>query len=243
MFVTIQSLQAQDIPAQPNPPQMVCDFVMKLNPTEKQALEQKLRAYRDSTSTEIAIVIVKNTGEYDPYDYALKLATTWGVGDKKKDNGVLILWATETKKIRILTGRGIEGPLPDGVVKRIINTIIVPAFKQGQWYQGLDEATTEIIRRASGEFDANESEDDGGVFFIIFVLIIIFIIIAVIISKKGGGGNGGRGFRNDGGWMPPIIMTGGGSNWDSGKSSEGGGFDFGGFGGGDFGGGGAGGDY
>lgn len=243
MFVTIQSLQAQDIPAQPNPPQMVCDFVMKLNPTEKQALEQKLRAYRDSTSTEIAIVIVKNTGEYDPYDYALKLATTWGVGDKKKDNGVLILWATETKKIRILTGRGIEGPLPDGVVKRIINTIIVPAFKQGQWYQGLDEATTEIIRRASGEFDANESEDDGGVFFIIFVLIIVFIIIAVIISKKGGGGNGGRGFRNDGGWMPPIIMTGGGSNWDSGKSSEGGGFDFGGFGGGDFGGGGAGGDY
>lgn len=245
MFVTIQSLQAQDIPAQPNPPQMVCDFVMKLNPTEKQALEQKLRAYRDSTSTEIAIVIVKNTGEYDPYDYALKLATTWGVGDKKKDNGVLILWATETKKIRILTGRGIEGPLPDGVVKRIINTIIVPAFKQGQWYQGLDEATTEIIKRANGEFQSDASgEDDGGVFFVIFVLVIIFIIIAVIISKKGGGGNGGRGFRNGGGWMPPIIMTGGGSNWDSGKSSGGGGgFDFGGFGGGDFGGGGAGGDY
>lgn len=245
ILVAIQSVQAQDIPAQPNPPQMVNDFVMKLNPSEKGALEQKLRGYRDSTSTEIAIVIVKNTGDYDPYDYALKLATTWGIGDKKKDNGVLILWATETKKIRILTGRGIEGPLPDGIVKRIINTTIVPAFKQGQWYQGLDEATTEIIKRANGEFEADATGDDGGdAFFVIFILIIIFIIIAFIISKKGGGGNGGRGLRSGGGWMPPIIMTGGGSNWSGGKSSGGGGgFDFGGFGGGDFGGGGAGGDY
>jgi uncharacterized protein len=150
----------QDIPAQPNPPLMVSDFVMKLKPEERNALEQKLRGYRDSTSTEISIVIVKNTGESDPYDYAMKIAKTWGVGAKDKNNGVLLLWATETRKIRIVTGRGIEDVLPDAICKRIINTILVPNFKQQQWYQGLNEATDEMIQRASGEFKSDATSDD-----------------------------------------------------------------------------------
>jgi uncharacterized protein len=139
---------------------MVSDFVMKLKPEERNALEQKLRGYRDSTSTEISIVIVKNTGESDPYDYAMKIAKTWGVGAKDKNNGVLLLWATETRKIRIVTGRGIEDVLPDAICKRIINTIIVPNFKQQQWYQGLNEATDEMIQRASGEFKSDATSDD-----------------------------------------------------------------------------------
>lgn len=234
----------QDIPAQPNPPLLVSDFVMKLKPEERNALEQKLRGYRDSTSTEIAIVIVKNTGESDPYDYAMKIAKTWGVGAKNKNNGVLLLWATETRKIRIVTGRGIEDVLPDAICKRIINTILVPNFKQQQWYQGLNEATDEMIQRASGEFKSDATSDDDSPlgFFIIVILIIVFIVISIIISKRGGGG--GRGGYRGGGWTPPIIIT-GGSSWGNRSGGGGGdsGFDFGGFGGGDFGGGGAGGDY
>lgn len=234
----------QDIPAQPNPPLLVSDFVMKLKPEERNALEQKLRGYRDSTSTEIAIVIVKNTGESDPYDYAMKIAKTWGVGAKNKNNGVLLLWATETRKIRIVTGRGIEDVLPDAICKRIINTILVPNFKQQQWYQGLNEATDEMIQRASGEFKSDATSDDDSPlgFFIIVILIILFIVISIIISKRGGGG--GRGGYRGGGWTPPIIIT-GGSSWGNRSGGGGGdsGFDFGGFGGGDFGGGGAGGDY
>ena len=111
----INTLKAQDIPAKPNPPRLVNDFVMKLNPSELQSLEQKLRGYADSTSTQITVVIVKNTGDSDPYDYAIKLAKDWGVGQKDKNNGLVLLWATETRKLRIVTGRGMEATITDAI--------------------------------------------------------------------------------------------------------------------------------
>jgi uncharacterized protein len=241
------TLNAQDIPAKPNPPRLVNDFVMKLSPAEREALEQKLRGYADSTSTQITVVVVKNTGESDPYDYAMKIAKDWGVGQKDKNNGLVLLWATETRKLRIVTGRGMEATITDAISKRIINTILKPYFQAGQFYQGLDEATSEIMRRASGEFQAepDSGDDGGGVIFVLIIVLFIFIII-YFASKNGGGRNGGRGFRGGSGWGggPIIFSTGGSSGWGGGSSSGGGGgFDFGGFGGGDFGGGGAGGDY
>ena len=193
-------LNAQDIPAKPNPPRLVNDFVMKLSPTELSSLEQKLRGYADSTSTQIAVVIVKTTGDSDPYDYAMKIAKDWGVGQKDKNNGLVLLWATETRKLRIVTGRGMEATITDAISKRIINTILKPYFQAGQFYQGLDEATSEIMRRASGEFEAEpRGGEDGSVipFLIIIIVVIVFLIIA---SKRGGGGrNGGRGFMGGGG--------------------------------------------
>jgi uncharacterized protein len=238
------TLNAQDIPAKPNPPRLVNDFVMKLSPSELQSLEQKLKGYSDSTSTQIAIVIVKTTGDSDPYDYAMKIAKDWGVGQKDKNNGLVLLWATETRKLRIVTGRGMEATITDAVSKRIINTVLKPYFQAGQFYQGLDEATSEIMKRASGEFEADAtSEDDGSIipFLVIIIIVIVFLIIA---AKRGGGGrNGGRGFMGGSGWGGPIIFSSGGSSGWGGGSSGGDGGGFGGFGGGDFGGGGAGGDY
>lgn len=237
---------AQEIPAKPNPPRLVNDFVMKLSPTELQSLEQKLRGYADSTSTQITVVIVKTTGDSDPYDYAIKLAKDWGVGQKDKNNGLVLLWATETRKLRIVTGRGMEATVTDAVSNRIINTILKPYFQAGQFYQGLDEATSEIMRRASGEFDAEPKDEDGSVIpFLIIILVVIIVLFIIGRNSKGGGRNGGRGFMGGGGWGGPIIFSSGGSSgWGGGNSGGGGGgFDFGGFGGGDFGGGGAGGDY
>jgi len=231
------TLKAQDIPAKPNPPRLVNDFVMKLSPTELQSLEQKLKGYADSTSTQITIVIVKTTGDSDPYDYAMKIAKDWGVGQKDKNNGLVLLWATETRKIRIVTGRGMEATITDAVSKRIINTILKPYFQAGQFYQGLDVATSEIMKRASGEFEADaQSGDNGSIipFLVIIVLVIVFLIIA---AKRGGGRNGGSGGFM-GGLAGPMIFSSGG--WGGGSSGGGG---FGGFGGGDFGGGGAGGNY
>jgi uncharacterized protein len=236
---------AQDIPAKPNPPRLVNDFVMKLSPTELSSLEQKLRGYADSTSTQVTIVIVKNTGDSDPYDYAIKLAKDWGVGQAGKNNGLVLLWATETRKLRIVTGRGMEATITDAISKRIINTILKPYFQAGQFYKGLDEATSEIMKRASGEFEAEPEEEDGSIIpFLVIILVVIIILFIIGRNSKGGGRNGGRGFM--GGWGGPIIFSSGGSSgWGGGSSGggSGGGFDFGGFGGGDFGGGGAGGDY
>ena len=244
-LITTQSLlKAQDIPAKPNPPRLVNDLAMKLAPNELQSLEQKLRNYNDSTSTQITIVIVKNTGESDSYDYAIKLAKDWGVGQKDKNNGLVLLWATETRKLRIVTGRGMEATITDAVSKRIINTILKPYFQAGQYYQGLDEATSEIMKRASGEFEADPQDDSEGSIIPIIIIIVVIIIIIFISAKNGGGRNGGRGFNSGGGgWMGPMIFSSGGSSGWGGSSGGDSGGGFGGFGGGDFGGGGAGGDY
>lgn len=233
------------IPDRPNPPRLVNDFAGMLQPSERSQLEQKLRTYNDSTSTQITIVIVKTTQPYPIGDFAFQVGRKWGVGQKGKNNGLVLAWATDDRKIYLATGYGLEGAIPDAVANRIIKNILSPAFKQQQYYQGLDDATTEIIKRASGEYRAEESSDDGGgggPFF--FFLIVGIIILIVIISRRNGGG--GNRYRGGGGgpiFFPPTTYSGWGSSsggWGGGGSSGGG---FGGFGGGSFGGGGAGGDY
>jgi uncharacterized protein len=235
---------AQDIPPQPNPPRMLNDFVMKLNGSEAETLEQKLRGYRDSTSTEIAVVIVKSTGDYDPFDYGMKIFNTWGIGKKGKNNGVLLLWATETRKLRIITGRAAEGAIPDAIAKRIINNILKPAFQSNQFYLGLDEATTEMFKRLNGEFQTDPTTDEEIPFWVILIFMGAIFLIFYAISKGGGGRGGRRSYSSGGGFFPTVITSGGSSSgWGGSDGGGGGGFDFGGFGGGDSGGGGAGGDY
>ncbi|CCH51399.1 UPF0603 protein [Fibrisoma limi BUZ 3] len=232
------------IPNRPSPPRLVNDFVGILNPGDRAQLEQKLRAYNDSTSTQITIVIVRTTEPYPIGDFAFQVGRKWGVGQQGKNNGLVIAWATQTRKVFIATGYGLEGAIPDAIAKRIISNTIVPNFKQEQYYQGLDQATTEIIRRASGEYDAEPSEDGGGGGFIVFVILAI-IIFAIIWGRRNGGG--GTRYRG-GGWGGPVFFptstfSGWGSSGGGGWSGGGGGGGFGGFGGGSFGGGGAGGDY
>jgi uncharacterized protein len=249
LFVLISTvLWAQDIPEPMSPPRLVNDFVGALNSTENQTLEQKLRAYNDSTSTQITVAIVKTTQPYPASDYAFELGRRWGVGQKGKNNGLVLLWATDDRKIYIATGYGLEGAIPDVIAKRIIREAIAPNFKNKMYYRGLDEGTSEIIKYASGEYTADPTTDsDGGEISSIIFLFILLIILYAIFSRRNGGGGGGR--RNyDGGamWFPYTTHTGWGSSsgsWGDSGSSGGGGFDFGGFGGGDFGGGGAGGDY
>jgi uncharacterized protein len=237
-FLIAASVWAQDIPAKPDG--FVLDLSGKLQADEKASLEQKLRGYADSTSTQFAVVIVPSTQGSDPYDYAISIGKTWGVGQKGKNNGVVILIASEDRKIRIVTGRGIEDVLPDAICKRIINRILKPALKRDAYYEGLNEATTKMMQRASGQFQAEEEDVPTGVpvFLIVFLFFVIINIIRAIKNKGGGSGPGSRG---GGMFFPPIFLGGGG--YDRGGSSGGGGFDFGGFGGGDFGGGGAGGDF
>lgn len=225
------------------------DLVGMLSPTEQAQLEQKLVQYNDSTSSQVTIVIVKSTQPYEPADYAFSIGRKWGVGQKGKNNGLVLLWATGDRKIYIATGRGLEGAIPDAIAKRIVSQVIVPYFKQQQYYEGLNAATTEIFRRASGEYKADPTAADGDIDPLTLLLIIGFIIFFIYMFMKAGGrgGRGGTGYR--GGGVGPVFFpystfSGWGSSsgsWGGGGSSGGGGF--GGFGGGDFGGGGAGGDY
>jgi uncharacterized protein len=236
-------IQAQDIPARPNPPRLVNDFIGILSQSQVQQLEEKLVAYNDTTSSQLVVVIVKTVQPYDMNEFATKLGTTWGVGKKGKNNGVVILWATSDRKVYIAPGRGLEGAIPDAYCERIVQQIIIPNFKQQQYFEGLDQGTDKIINYAKGEFQADPQDNSGGGGFDISTILIMLFIFMLILwfIRKNGGGRSGRG----GGFVPFVTY----SNWGSSSGSWGGGGDsgggggFGGFGGGDFGGGGAGGSY
>ncbi len=236
---------AKEIPPVPNPPRLVNDFTGTLSSGEVAALEQKLVAYDDSTSTQIAVVIENSLEGDDIFDYSYRLAEGWGIGRQGKNNGILIYIALGDRKVRIQAGYGAEGFLTDAMSRRIIERVIVPNFRQQNYYQGIDQATDYIIKLGNGEF-TNENVGGGEEtpIPVIIIFIIIFIIIIILISKGGGGGGGyrrsGRYDSGSGGWI--IFGPGSGGNWGGG----GGGFDgggFGGFGGGGFGGGGAGGSW
>ena len=235
------------IPNKPNPPRLVNDFVGVLSSTERAQLEQKLRRYNDSTSSQVTIVIVRTTEPYPIGDFAFQVGRKWGVGQQGKNNGIVIAWATQTRKVYISVGYGLEGAIPDAIAKRIITNLITPAFRQQQYYQGLDAATTEIFQRAGGEYKGDPETDTGeGGGSILPILFIILIVIFFIVRRNRGGG-GGNNRNRGGGFFPPIFFpTSTYSGWggsSGGGSFGGGGGGFGGFGGGSFGGGGAGGDY
>jgi uncharacterized protein len=243
---------AQDIPAKPNPQRLVNDFANQLNATEIAQLEQKLVSYNDSTSSQIVIVVVPTTGEYPIGDYAFKLGREWGVGQKDKDNGIVLLWASTDRKIFISTGYGMEGVIPDAVAKRIISTVITPDFKNGMFYRGLDRGVDAIFKYATGEYKADPDQSSNGESispFVIFLVIFVVFVIIMFFNRNKRGGGGGGGFGNMGGgpilWPYTTHSSRGSSsgNWGGGGWGGGDSGGFGGFGGGSFGGGGAGGDY
>src|SRR5690242_17031766 len=116
------------VPSRPNPPRLVNDFTGTLTTEQIQALEHKLVAYDDSTSNQVAVVILSTIGDYGVEDVGLKILRDWGVGGKQNNNGVVLLIAKDDRKVRIEVGYGLEGAIPDVTAKSIINHDIVPAF-------------------------------------------------------------------------------------------------------------------
>jgi uncharacterized protein len=232
--------RAKDIPSKPNPPRLVNDYAGVLSRREQGALEQKLVAYFDTTSTQIAIVIEQSLDGDDLFDYCQRLATAWGIGEKGKSNGVLLYVAISDRKVRIHTGYGMEGVLPDARSSRIINQRIKPNFKAANYYAGLDEATSDMIAAASGEYKNDREPEGKNGLMNLAILLGVIIIFFVIFKGKGGGGRGGQSMVGPLFWG--TLGSHGfssGSGWGGGSSSGG----FGGFGGGSFGGGGSSGSW
>lgn len=247
LFVTAANGFAQDFPAKPT--KLVNDYTGTLSAAQLQSLEQKLVAFDDSTSTQIAIAVIKSVGDYDINEYALGLGRKWGVGNAAKNNGIMIVVALGDRKISIQTGYGVEGVLPDIYAKRIIENEIKPYFKTGNYYQGLDAGTDAIIKYTKGEYknDKPKTKEGGGASSALTIIIIVIVVI--ILLKRGGGGGGGRQVIGGRGVADALFWSmllgggrgsGGGGGFGGGSSSGGG---FGGFGGGSFGGGGSSGSW
>jgi uncharacterized protein len=229
------------------PTQLVNDFTRTLTPDQRQALENKLVAFNDSTTTQIAVVIVPTLNGNDISDFNVKLGRAWGVGGKQYNNGVILLIAKDDHKLNIATGYGVEGALPDITAKHIIDEQIVPNFKGNDYYRGIEEGTDAIIQAVKGEYKAPEGYNKskgrgGGLGRIIFIIIMIVIFLAVSGGKGGGGSFMSR--RGFAAWTIGSMLSGGGrgGGWSGGGGGSSGG-GFGGFGGGSFGGGGASGSW
>ncbi|MGQ0740023.1 MAG: TPM domain-containing protein [Bacteroidota bacterium] len=243
LAVAAQSQINKIIPAKPPVSKgLVHDYTGTLTSHQTEALNQKLIAYDDSTSSQVAVVIIKSVEGYDIAEYALALGRIWEIGGKEFSNGVLVLIAMDERKSRIEVGYGLEGTITDITARNILDNSITPNFKQGNYYRGLDEATDNIIKAAAGEYKAPASYGSKKKKRVGVGSILGLLILLVVLGALGGGGRGSGGAMSGAGWIIGSILSSsgrGGGGWSGGSSSGG----FGGFGGGGFGGGGSSGSW
>lgn len=252
------TVAAQVLPEPMRPVRLVNDFTSLFSVSEQAALERKLVTFADSTSTQIAVVTVADLDGAAISDYAQKLFDKWGIGgNSDKNNGILVLVKPKTIDSRgevfIATGYGVEGAVPDALAGRIVDYEILPAFRQGQFYVGIDRATTALMSLTAGEFTADQylakkaQVPPGMVLAGIF--IVIFIIISIVASIRSRRDGGSEQTISSAGDVMTAMMIGsllGGRGHHGGGGFggfSGGGGGFGGFGGGFSGGGGAGGSW
>lgn len=232
------------VPEKPNILYPVYDEAGLLSEQEKARLNEKLIKFEDSTSTEIEVIIIPSTKGEDVNLLATKFGQQWKIGKKKVDNGVVFLIATEDRKMSIQQGRAVEQYLTASVAGQILDYLVTPHFRQGNWYEGIDEGINAIMEATQGKFKKQKKEDNSEIYIAIVVVIILIILVIISSNNQNKGGGGGyfdyddedviisrRGRRSYPGGF--ILFP----NFGGGGSSGGG---FGGFGGGGtFGGGGA----
>lgn len=223
----------------PRPSQYFNDYAGVVSPGVASQLNKKLEDFEKETSSQVVVAIYpKMESDSSIEDYAVRVAKAWRVGQKGKNNGVVLFVFIKDRKIFIPTGYGLEGALPDALAKRIIDEQITPAFKRGDYDAGLTAGVNAILKATKGEYTgtgatANARERTTGYLpIIVFVLFLIFIIFIRPRFSRTGFWLGGM---SSGGWS-----SGGGWGGGGGGGSSGGGFSGG---GGDFGGGGAGGSW
>ncbi|MCB1168753.1 MAG: YgcG family protein [Leptospiraceae bacterium] len=183
------ALNAQEVPL-PDLEARVMDQAGLLTEPQVQSLTAKLKALEDRKGSQLAILTVPTIGEVPIEDFSIRLAEKWKLGRAGVDDGVILIVSMQPRRIRIEVGYGLEGPIPDARANRIIENIIVPQFKQDNYYQGLDEGADAIIALIDGEelpgLDdvplETESESESGPFstWIFFVVVIGALILRVI---------------------------------------------------------------
>jgi uncharacterized protein len=198
-------------------------------------LTQKLAALEQKTTDQLVVVTLKSLDGTDIADYGYQLGRHWAIGQKDKNNGVLLIVAPSEHAVRIEVGYGLEGDLTDAVTRLIIENAIIPRFKAGDMPGGIERGVDDIIQVVSGDAAAfkeraaqrpNNTDPGDIIFPALFLLFVVFILLSNLRRARR---------RGPWGWMVgPTWSSGSGSGWSGGSS--GGGFSGG---GGSFGGGGS----
>ena len=238
----VYAQRSKSIASQDQVKTYVTDKTGTLTSTQLKSLEQKLAAFEKETSNQLVVWMEPSLDGNSVEDRSYELAEQNGIGQKSKNNGVLLYIAKDDRKLRIEVGYGLEGALTDALSSQIIRKEITPQFKKGNFFEGINAGVDAIIQATKGEYTADKDSDDEGsgagiccVPFpiIIFVFIFFFIFVMPIISKIFGWNKGKSGRNN---WW----FTGGGGSGSGWSSGSGGGFSGG---GGSFGGGGSSGSW
>lgn len=195
-------------------------------------LEKRLKKYEDTTTNQIVVLIISSLGGEDVVDYSHRVAENNKIGQKGKDNGILILVVKNDRKIRIEVGYGLEEVIPDAVASSIIRNIMIPYFKADNYYEGLSKGIETLQHAIAGTYKVEQEENKSDGFIVALILIIVAIIFYSVISTFAQASRGGWKYTRGGWHTYPKRQSG----W--GGFSGFGGFGGGGFGGGGFGGGG-----
>jgi uncharacterized protein len=228
-------------PPIPTPRGFVTDLAGVLPPDVTARLTALLTELQAKTGAEVAVLTVDTTAPLDDFTYGMRVVDAWRPGRKRDDTGLLVLLAVKDRKLRVLTGYGLEGILPDGLVGQIQDEQMVPAFREGRLADGLERGVREFARRIAADkgvtltgVPPRRAEPEAPVDWV--SLLVLLVVLGLLMYAASRGARGGRRFYRGGYW---------GGGWDGGGGGGfggggGGGGGFGGFGGGGFGGGGAG---
>ncbi len=231
----------------------VVDNANVLSPQAETELTAELATLESQTGRQLVVATLPDLQGYEIEDYGYQLLRTWGIGDKDRDDGAILIVAPGERKVRIEVGYGLEPVLTDALSSLIINQRIIPAFKEGKMEAGVVDGTRAIIQqlslpedeaRAAAAAQPREAQREGGGVGpgTIFLIFVVFWLLSGVL---GGFGRRRRRRRSGLWWLPLILSSGGGGGGRSGWGGGGGGFGGGGFsgGGGSGGGGGASGSW
>lgn len=223
----------------------VVDQAGLLDGQTRSQLSQMLEAHEQTTSEQVVVVTVPDLQGTDIADYGYQLGRAWGIGQKGKDNGALLIVAKAERKVRIEVGYGLEGQLTDAQSSIIINNVIVPSFRQGDFAGGIRAGAAAMLQVLGGDplaepQHSNAQGQGQEQQRLPWPAFLILIIIVIVMIRGGGGGRGGRGGGGGSVLTGAVLgsVLGGGRGGRGGGGFGGGGGGFGG-GGGGFGGGGA----
>jgi len=150
--VPVEGNETVSIPDAPNPHRFVNDYADILTPEQEQTLENKLVDIDQSTTVQIAVVTIKTSGNVPLTDYAQQLFQKWGIGQKGKDNGLLLTVAISDRKSEITVGYGLEGEVTDFASKHILDNVLRPYFREEKYFEGITASTDSLIQLSQGKY-------------------------------------------------------------------------------------------
>jgi len=226
LIFSLAVIAAQAKPKFPKLTGRVVDNASMLDTSRERRISELLEAHENATTNQAVVVTLPDLGGYSIETYGYQLGRVWGIGQKGKDNGVLLIVAKQERKVRIEVGYGLEGTLTDAVASNIVHTVILPVFKRGDFGEGIELGVSAIIEALGGQYTmrperrSGAGDDRYALIPLIFVLFVFGQMLVPMFTSRGlyrgyGGGSGG-GFSGGGGGF-----SGGGGSFGGGGASGG----------------------